>query len=157
MNASLPLAALAADPFQVGRPLFGNQWLALLAASGLIALLLLAVALLGRWLAATHPAPPVKVAATSVAVVPPPVTGAAANTVASVGLVNSDPVLTGDVPHELVPVIIAAVAASLGAGVRVTAIRPFVEHPVATPSLEALMQQWSYEGRRQIYSSHKVR
>jgi len=25
------------------------------------------------------------------------------------------------------------------------------------PSIEALMAQWSLEGRRQIYSSHKVR
>jgi hypothetical protein len=27
----------------------------------------------------------------------------------------------------------------------------------APPSVEALMQQWSLEGRREIYGSHKVR
>lgn len=153
MTASLTLAALAAEPFQVGRPLFGNQWLALLAAMACIAVLLVAVALLGHWLAATHPDAPGKVVAASIATVPAPT----ASVAAAIPLIASNPVLGGDVPQELVPVIIAAVAATLGAGARVTSIRPFTGKPVPMPSIEALMQQWSYEGRRQIYSSHKVR
>jgi hypothetical protein len=152
MIASLPLAALAAEPFQVGRPLFGNQWLALLAASGLIALLLLAVALLGRWLAATHPAAaPAKITTPITTAAPPAFVAPCV-----IPITASQPILSGDVSPDLVPVIIAAVAATLGSGARVNAIRP-VGRLSGAPSLEALMQQWSYEGRRQIYSSHKVR
>lgn len=152
MHTSPMLAAVTSGSFQIGRPLFGNQWLALFAALACIAVLLLAVALLGRWLAATHPEAPAKVVAASIATVLAP----AASTYA-IPQIASNPVLAGDVPHELVPVIIAAVAAALGVGARVTSIRPFVDQTVPMPSLEALMQQWSYEGRRQIYSSHKVR
>jgi hypothetical protein len=137
MTASLPLAAA-----QIVRPLFGNQWLALLAALGLIALLLIAVALLGRWLAATHPAPPIE-PARNVS------TGSASD--------NVDPVITGDVSPAIVPVIVAAITAYLGARGRVAAIQHVPTPATPAPSLEALMQQWSYEGRRQIYSSHKVR
>jgi hypothetical protein len=152
MNPLFPIAALGAEPFQVGHPLFGNQWLALLAASGLIVLLLAAVALLGRWLAATHPDAPAKAASATVAVGTPSVAGALAVSVAA-----SAPLISGEVPAELVPVIVAAIAATLGAGARVASIKPYTVTPVPMPSLEALMQQWSYEGRRQIYSSHKVR
>jgi len=137
MIAPLPLAV---STFVVGQPLFGNQWLALLAAGGAIALLLVFVALLGRWLAATHPAPPPK----SIPV---------ASTGNTSPLVPAIPAAAGsDIPPEVIPVIIAAITACLGTGYQVSAIRP-----VSAPSLEALMQQWSYEGRRQIYSSHKVR
>jgi hypothetical protein len=152
MHPSLTLAAVTPDSFQIGHPLFGNQWLALLAAMACIAVLLLAVALLGRWLAATHPDAPAKVVVASIAAAPAP-----AASIVVIPQIASNPVLAGDVPHELVPVIIAAVAAALGAGARVTSIRPFSDRTLPLPSLEALMQQWSYEGRRQIYSSHKVR
>lgn len=152
MNTLFTVASLGTEPFRVGHPLFGNQWLALLAASGLIALLLVAVALLGRWLAATHPDAPAKTVAAVVSATAPAITGTLA-----VSVVASAPLVSGEVPPELVPVIVAAVAATLGAGARVTSIRPFTGQPVPMPSLEALMQQWSYEGRRQIYSSHKVR
>lgn len=153
MLTSAPLAPFTVATFQVGRPLFGSQWLALLLVLGLIAVLLALVAGLGRWLAATHPAPPPVVkAATTVAALPSAPTGSA-----TVDVVGSNPTLAGEVPAEVVPVIIAAIAASLGNRARVTAIRPFVGPSAAVPSLEALMQQWSYEGRRQIYSSHKVR
>lgn len=146
---SLPsiLAAVSTDAFQIGRPLFGNQWLALLLILGLIGGLLAGVALLGHWLAATHPDPaPAK-----------PTTA----TVVSLGgpsvAIAATPVLGGDVPAELVPVIVAAIASAFGERARVTLIRPYLAGTPAAPSLEALMQQWSHEGRRQIYSSHKVR
>jgi hypothetical protein len=147
MSSLHTLATLAPDAFQVGHPLFGNQWLALLAVLGLIGVLLALVALLGRWLAATHPEPvPIR-----------PTTA----TVVSLGIpsiaISATPMLDGDVPAELVPVIVAAIASAFGERARVTSIRPFVVGTVPVPSLEALMQQWSHEGRRQIYSSHKVR
>jgi hypothetical protein len=145
MTVSLPFAAA----FQVGRPLFGNQWLALLAAVGCIALLLVAVALLGRLLAATHPAPAAKAAPTSVE--------PASTVITAASVIGSAPVITGEVPPEIVPVILAAMTAYIGARVRVAAIQRVSAPVPAVPSLEALMQQWSYEGRRQIYSSHKVR
>jgi len=152
MNPALPLTPFTVATFQVGRPLFGSQWLALLLVLGLIAGLLALVALLGRWLAATHPAPPTPVkTATTVAALP-----SAQNEAAQVAAISAQPTLSGDVPAEVVPVVIAAVAACLGNQARVTSIGPFIVH-TAIPSLEALMQQWSYEGRRQIYSSHKVR
>lgn len=147
MSSIHTFAAATPDAFQVGHPLFGNQWLALLAVLGCIGVLLALVASLGRWLAATHP-------------VPAPIQPTTA-TVVSLGMpsvaIASTPVLGGDVPAELVPVIVAAIASAFGERARVSSIRPFAAGSVATPSVEALMQQWSHEGRRQIYSSHKVR
>ena len=139
MTAPLPFAA-----FEVGQPLFGNQWLALLAGLGCIALLLAAVAALGRWLAATHPAPPPKAAAPVVVESVEEMTAAA-------------PVIAGEVPPEIIPVILLAMTSILGSRIRVAAIQRVASPLPAAPSLEALMQQWSYEGRREIYSSHKVR
>lgn len=113
-----------------GHPLFGSQWLALLFILALIAVFIAAVAAVGRWLAATHPV--------SEKIAP----GKAAT-----------PVSSGLQP-ELLVAIGAAVSADLGPGARIAAIRPA---PVKPPSVEGLMLQWSLEGRRQIYSSHKVR
>lgn len=113
----------------VGQPLFGNQWLALLAMLGLIAVFIFAVAGVGRWLAATHPDDPPR---------------------EKNAVVTSDP---GVPPPEVIAIIAAAVATSLGEKARVVAIK-LTE---SAPSVEMLMQQWSMEGRRQIYSSHKVR
>jgi hypothetical protein len=145
MSASLPLAAA----FEVGRPLFGNQWLALLAALGFIAGLLAFVALVGRLLAATHPPSPPKVPPQTSSVGPVSLIGA--------GATASLPALIGEVPPEMVPVIFAAVTAYFGARCRVTTIQRVATPTNPAPSLEALMQQWSFEGRRHIYSSHKVR
>jgi hypothetical protein len=114
-----------------GHPLFGSQWLALLVILALVTVFILMVAGVGRWLAATHPAAGEKISP-----------GKAA-TPASSGL-----------KPELLAAIVASVSADLGPGARITSIRPT---PVKPPSVEGLMQQWSLEGRRQIYSSHKVR
>ncbi len=139
----LPLAA--AEPFQIGRPLFGHAGLALLAILGCVAGLLLVVALVGRWLAATHPAPAPRAVVVADVVVPRPVARHA-------------PEVSAGVAGEAVPVILAVVAELFGARARVAAIRPAATAtPAAVPSTEALFQQWTYEGRRQIYSSHKVR
>ncbi len=54
---------------------------------------------------------------------------------------------------EILAVIAAAVATQLGTRARIAAVRT----ASPAPSVEMLMQQWSLEGRRQIYSSHKVR
>ena len=145
MSASLPLAAA----FEVGRPLFGNQWLALLAVLGFIAVLLALVALMGRLLAATHPAPAAKA--------PPATSGAGPISLIGAGATASLPALIGEVPPEMVPVIVAAITAYFRTRCRVTTIQRVATPVTPAPSLEALMQQWSFEGRRQIYSSHKVR
>jgi hypothetical protein len=112
----------------VGQPLFGNVWLALLAVLAAIALLLAVVMLVGYWLAATHPEPPPEPAAPPTPVEPPALS------------------------PELLAIIACAVNVTVGPRARVKAI----EH-VHAPSVEALMLQWSLEGRRQIYTSHKVR
>lgn len=138
----LILAAGAAEPLQAGRPLFGHMGLALLAVMAGVAALLVFTALLGRWLAATHPAP-----------LPRPVVVVQVPTPAHA----RPPELGADVPAEAVPVVLAAVAQLYGARARVAAIRQASVARVVTPSIEALMQEWSHEGRRQIYSSHKVR
>jgi hypothetical protein len=141
----LPLAA-AAEPLQAGRPLFGHLGLALGAVLVAIAALLVFVALLGRWLAATHPSP---------APIPVPVVVANVGTPASIRLLAPD--VGEDVSAEIVPVVLAAVAEIFGGRARVASIRRAATVPVRVPSIEALMQEWSHEGRRQIYSSHKVR
>jgi hypothetical protein len=139
-----PLLAAAADP-SIGRPLFGHAGLALLAVCAAIACLLAFVALVGRWLAATHPAPPA------------PAAGPGAQAVKTHEVPEFRPDVGPGVDPELIPVMLAAAAQVLGLQARVVAIRVAAPASVSVPSLEALMQQWSYEGRRQIYSSHKVR
>jgi len=124
-----PLAQAAPAVVEVGRPLFGSLWLALLAVLGGIAVFMFLVALLGRWLAATHPDAPLRPAQA-----PVPVSAA---------------------PEVTTAIIAAAITAALGDKAQVTSVR-LVASP-AIPSVEMLMQQWSMEGRRQIYSSHKVR
>ncbi|MFA5263354.1 MAG: hypothetical protein WC378_05970 [Opitutaceae bacterium] len=117
----------------VGQPLFGSQWLALLAILACIAVFLLVVALAGRWLAATHPATPV----------------AAKNQVP----VQEEIPLAIQMPTpELMAVISAAVSATFGKKAQIVGVST-----LNPPTVESLMVQWSFEGRRQIYSSHKVR
>lgn len=119
--SSLPPLILA----EYLRPMFGNQWLALGAVLIGVAVFMVLIALVGRWLAATHPEP-------------------AARAVA--------PVAVSEGPsHETLAIITACVAVSFGNRARITAVVP------GGPSVETLMQQWSLEGRRQIYSSHQVR
>lgn len=116
-------------PLAAGQALFGNQWLALLAVLAGVTVFLFLVAGLGRLLAATHPDAPARPLA-------------------------SEPVEEQEeIPADVVVAIAASVSALLGRRARIAAVE-LAKHP---PSVEALMQQWSLEGRRQIYSSHKVR
>jgi hypothetical protein len=86
------------------------------------------VAAMGRYLAATHPdSEPVAA--------PSPVVGPA-------------------IAPDVAVVIAAAVYAALGDSARVLAVVP-KDH--LTLSVDSLMLAWSLEGRREIYSSHRVR
>jgi len=55
------------------------------------------------------------------------------------------------IPADVMALISAAVAMTLGRNARIAAVMP-----VNAPPVE-LLQQWSIEGRRQIYSSHQIR
>jgi hypothetical protein len=125
---ALPPSFLAAS----GVPLFGSMPLALAVVLGAVALFTAAVAFFGRWLAATHPD---STAAAPQASAPSPVAAP----------------VPDEIEPEVVAAIVAAVFATEGSQARIAAIQP------PAVSVEALMQQWSFEGRRQIYSSHKVR
>jgi hypothetical protein len=128
----IPLTPLILAEYH--RPLFGNQWLALFAILGCVALLMVVVAAVGRWLAATHPDAPPRPAVSSA-----PASSAAA------------PVAPSGPSDEVLAIIAACVAVTFGNRARITSIK------TGGPSVEMLMQQWSLEGRRQIYSSHQVR
>lgn len=105
-------------------------WLNLLWIVVGIMVLLFAVAGVGRWLAATHPDAPAKPAAPA-----------------------AIPVVAADQEEEIATAIAAAVYVMLGASAKVTSVTPVP--PAVT--VENLMLTWSLEGRRQIYTSHKVR
>jgi hypothetical protein len=122
-------------------PLFGNQWLALLAILAGVAVFLLLVAAAGRWLAATHPDTPPKPAP----VAPPPATAPEPSTPAS-----ADPSFANLSP-EVQLVIAAAVMYTLGKNARITGMKE------SNPNVETLMVQWAMEGRREIYTSHRLR
>ncbi len=115
-----------------GQPLFGSQWAALFAILAGVAVFMAVIAVIGRWLAATHPEPEARPKA-------PVSTAAPAEDALS---------------PELLAVIAAAVAVTAGPRARIAAVIPIKP---AAPSVEMLMQQWSVEGRRQIYSSHQIR
>jgi hypothetical protein len=86
------------------------------------------VAAMGRYLAATHPSPTVVAA--------------------------SAQSLRTAVPPDVAVVIAAAVYAALGETARVASVVPQEQ---LTVNVDKLMQMWSLEGRREIYSSHRVR
>lgn len=121
------LAEAAKTTFE---PLFGNQWLALLAILIGVAAFMLAVAALGRWLAATHPDEPLPPAP------PAPI---------------ADPAPSA----EIFAAIAAAVAVTFGSKAHIASVQPAI--PLDSDGGDPSRLQWSMEGRRQIYSSHKVR
>lgn len=132
----LDVSALAT----VGQPLFGNQWLALLAVLAGTAVLMFAIVVMGKFLAMTHP---------STGAARAPVFAASAEAPSSVAPVPSD-----TIAPEVQAVIAASVYASFGGNARIAAAYVMPEKPV---NIEVLMAQWAIEGRRQIYSSHRVR
>lgn len=122
-------------------PLFGNQLYALAAVLVGVAAVLFAVAAVGRWLASTHPQEGA-IPAASAASAPQEAT-ASSNAAAA----SPSP--------EVFAVIAAAVAATFGSKAQIASINKV---PVAAEEeTSGGRLQWSMEGRRQIYSSHKVR
>jgi hypothetical protein len=114
--------------------MFGNQWLALGVILIGVGVFLMGVAAVGKWLAATHPDPVPAKPEPNKAPEPAPLAPA------------------DELTPEVFAIIAAAVAVTFGNKARIAGIKT-----AAFPSVETLMQQWSLEGRRQIYSSHKVR
>ncbi len=119
MHSSLSPLLAAAFPWM-------NLVWVLLGISGFLC----ALALVGRFLAATHPDAPARPAAETPA---PPAT---------------------DTVVEIDVVIAAAVHAAFGDAVKIKAVVPQEQVKL---SVDSLMLQWSLEGRREIYSSHRVR
>lgn len=105
----------------------GNLAVILGGTAGVMVLIRLA----GNWLAATHPEPAAK-------------PGGAQGKETRNASGETDPL-------ERI-VVAAAAAVAIGQPHRIVA----VSRPKA-PHVESLMQIWSMEGRRQIYSSHKIR
>ncbi len=102
-------------------------WGTMAAIFGGIAAFMLLLRFLGLYLASTHPAPPSAPAGFEEEPAPPP---------------GPDP--------KVMAIIAATVSEVLGQPHRIVSVRK-------PPSVESLMQQWSMEGRRAIYSSHKFR
>lgn len=138
MSPSLVCSVFAAAP------MFGNQWLALLAIALGIALFMAAVAVTGKWLAATHPADAPRPHASQNS----QGTGGASTSAAAAAIVPETP------SPQTLAIIAAVVRVTFGANARVAEV---LQTRPAAPSVEMLMQQWSMEGRRQIYSSHQIR
>ena len=111
-------------------PTFGaTQLRVLLFVLAGIALLMLAIRYAGLWLERGHPDPEIS---TQEAV--------------------PAPAASGEIEPEIIAVIAAATSAMISAPHRIVAVSQ-----IKQPTVEGLMQQWSMEGRRQIYSSHQVR
>ncbi len=100
-----------------------------------VTLLMLAVAGMGRLLARSHPVALVR-----------------QKKAVSEERAGTVPVAGDGISPQIMAVIAAAVHTVVREPHKITAI----QNP-KTPSVELLMQTWSIEGRRQIYSSHKVR
>ncbi|MDR2675828.1 MAG: hypothetical protein LBC18_13440 [Opitutaceae bacterium] len=119
--------------------LFGNRGLALAAILAGVAVFIALIALIGRVLAATHPDGG----------------GAAAGQEDAGAPFSAAPVASAidSVPLAEMAAIAAAISVVLGPKVKIAEIRA----PQPAPSVEAIMQMWALEGRRQIYTSHNVR
>ncbi|MDF9826227.1 hypothetical protein M2103_002048 [Ereboglobus sp. PH5-5] len=136
-NTLILLAQTAAPEDAV---LFGNKWIALAVILSGVAIFIALIALFGRILAATHPDEK-KTA------------GAKAKSAAPAPLVVEVPNASTDTPSpQILAVIAAAVATVFGPRARIAGVQT-----AKPPTVEALMQMWSLEGRRQIYTSHNPR
>jgi hypothetical protein len=115
----------------------------------LIAAFIGGIAAMGRWAAATHPTPQ-RPSGQPGLVVPLAPVAAGPEEVFAAGVQG--------VPAESMAAIAAAVTTVCGPRIRIARIEPAATRPASKPaSVETLMLQWSMEGRRQIYSSHRVR
>ncbi|MFA7232511.1 MAG: hypothetical protein WC076_00210 [Terrimicrobiaceae bacterium] len=106
-----------------------TDWGLLLVILGGIFLFMLLVRVVGLILAATHPVPPLVAKGTGSA---------------------TDPERSREPDPKILAIIAVAVSEVLGQPHRIVAVKK-------APSVESLMQHWSMEGRRAIYSSHKFR
>lgn len=133
---------LAQTAGQTDTALFGNKLATLAVILSGVAILIALVTLCGRILAATHPDDKKKTA-TSTAVAP-----------AAPALIVADlPNASTDTPSpHILAVIAASVATVCGPKARIAGVQ--TSRP---PTVEALMQMWALEGRRQIYTSHAPR
>lgn len=137
----LPLAS------STGFPWINLVWIIL----GIVALMFV-VAGIGRWCARTHPDP--QPAMPSAPVLTPVPTPLAAPT-APVPVPAPAPAPMAEVDDlHMAAAIAAAVYETLGPSAVITSV--VLQTPNAV-SVENLMLVWSLEGRRQIYTSHKVR
>ena len=100
---------------------------------GGIAGFMLALRFLGLYLASTHPSPQ-SAPAPELQVARP----------------EAHPAAPAGVDPKIIAIIAATVSEVLQKPHRIVSMKK-------TPSVESLMQQWSMEGRRAIYSSHKFR
>ncbi len=114
-------------------PLFGNPWLALLAILACTAVLMIAVALFGKWLAATHPAP-----------APKPI-------VPTEEPEELDRAINAPTPQVLA-VISTAVMATVGKRAHIVGIQTL--HP---QSVENLILFFTDAATTEIYTSHRLR
>ncbi|AHF89294.1 hypothetical protein OPIT5_02485 [Opitutaceae bacterium TAV5] len=146
----IAVAGAAARQPEAPAPLFGSQWLALAVILGGVAVFIALVAIFGRILAATHPddATVKKIAERAAAAG----TGAATSGAAAAALAAPDTI--GGIPPEVLAVIAASITTVIGRNARIAGVQAVKPKPL---SVEMLMQQWSIEGRRQIYSSHQFR
>lgn len=115
-------------PWLIGEAAGHTDWLLLSFILGGIFLFMILLRILGLFLASTHPAAPLPEAA--------------------------DAEEVPEAPQGLDPKILAILAATVSEVLqqphRIVGVKK-------APSVERLMQQWSMEGRRAIYSSHKFR
>jgi len=114
-----------------------------------VAALMILIRIGGEYLARTHPAPQAPVPAPIPVVTPVPGMSAA-----DLPVVLPAVAFQAGISAEVVAAIRAAVAMVTHQPHRIVRIVP--SRPQG-PSVELMMQVWSMEGRRQIYSSHSPR
>lgn len=115
-----------------------------------IAAFLCGIHLLGRWAAATHPEPAPSSTAPAVVVPVVPAAPLQPLEIFASGVEG--------IPAETLAAISATVSIICGPNVRVARVEPArINTAPKQVSVENLMQQWSMEGRRQIYSSRNFR
>lgn len=119
---------MATGPWLFGAAAGQTDWLLLSLILGGIFLLMVLLRILGLYLAATHPAAPAR----------------------EVVYAEEEPEAPQGVDPKILAIIAATVSEMIQQPHRIVGVKK-------APSVERLMQQWSMEGRRAIYSSHKFR
>ena len=117
------------------------------------AILMAAIRLAGEWLARTHPEPTLPAPKPVIVQEAAPVAPRQPPHIVMTASAHADAVIDA----EEMAAIAAAVATILGHEDFVITEIHHVLSPEQTPSANAIMQQWSWEGRRQIYNSHSMR